>query len=48
MAGISNALNMAQRGTYRELQTIPPGGTWRARFSVQPSGFDRTEGQVAR
>jgi aldose 1-epimerase len=48
MAGISNALNMAQRGMYRELQTIAPGGTWRARFSIQPSGFDRTEGQAAR
>lgn len=39
MAAITNALNMAPRGQYRELQTIPPGGTWRERFWVRPSGF---------
>lgn len=39
MAAITNALNMAPRGQYTELQTIPPGGTWRERFWVRPSGF---------
>lgn len=39
MAAISNALNMAPRGQYGELQTIAPGGTWRERFWVRPSGF---------
>jgi hypothetical protein len=39
MAGITNALNMAHRGAYRELQTIPPGGTWRESFWISPSGF---------
>ncbi len=39
MAAISNALNMAHRGQYGELQTIPPGGTWRESFWVKPSGF---------
>ena len=48
MAGITNAVNMAQRGTYRELQTIEPGATWRARFSIRPSGFDRVEGPTER
>jgi aldose 1-epimerase len=48
MAGITNALNMAHRGTYGELHTIAAGGTWRARFWVRPSGFDRIEGQPAR
>ena len=41
MAAISNALNMAHRGQYGELQTIPPGGTWRESFWVRPSGFVR-------
>ena len=44
MAGITNALNMAHRGTYRELHTIAAGGTWRARFWIRPSGFERVEG----
>jgi aldose 1-epimerase len=48
MAGITNALNMAHRGTYRELQTIAQGGAWRERFWVRPSGFVRVEGQPAR
>jgi aldose 1-epimerase len=39
MASISNALNMAHKGTYKELQTIGPEGTWRASFWVRPSGF---------
>ncbi len=39
MAGITNALNLAHRGQYRELQTIAPGGTWRESFWVKPSGF---------
>ena len=39
MAGITNGLNMAHRGQYRELQTIPPRGTWRESFWVKPSGF---------
>ena len=39
MAAITNALNMAHRGEYAELQTIAPGGTWRESFWVKPSGF---------
>ena len=39
MAAISNALNMAHRGQYAELQTIAPGGIWRESFWVRPSGF---------
>ncbi len=42
MAAISNALNMAHRGQYGELQTIPPGGTWRESFWVKPSGFTKS------
>jgi aldose 1-epimerase len=39
MAAISNALNMAHRGQYQDLQTIPPGGTWQESFWVRPTGF---------
>jgi aldose 1-epimerase len=39
MAGITDALNLAQRGLYKELQHVPPGGTWRESFWVRPSGF---------
>ena len=39
MAGITNALNHAHRGVYRELQSVPPGGTWQESFWVKPSGF---------
>jgi aldose 1-epimerase len=39
MAAVTNALNLAHRGLYKELQSIPPGGTWRESFWVTPSGF---------
>jgi aldose 1-epimerase len=39
MAGITNALNLAHKGVYRELQSIPPGGKWQESFWVKPSGF---------
>jgi len=39
MAGISNALNLAHRGVYKELQYIQPGGTWQESFWIKPSGF---------
>ena len=41
MAAITNAMNMAHRGLYADLQTIPPGGTWEESFEVRPSGFTR-------
>jgi aldose 1-epimerase len=39
MVGITNALNLAQKGIYKDLQSIPPGGTWRESFWIRPSGF---------
>lgn len=39
MAGITNALNLAEKGMYNELQSIPPGGVWQESFWVRPSGF---------
>lgn len=39
MAGITNAVNMAHKGTYRELQSVAPGEVWRESFWVKPTGF---------
>jgi len=39
MAGITDAVNLAHRGLYKELQSIPPGGTWRESFWVRAGGF---------
>lgn len=39
MAGITDAVNLAQRGLYKELQSIAPNGTWRESFWVKPRGF---------
>jgi aldose 1-epimerase len=39
MAAITNALNLSQKGLYKELQSVPPGGTWRESFWISPRGF---------
>jgi len=39
MAGISNSMNLAQRGLYKELQSIEPGGFWEESFWVRPRGY---------
>ena len=39
MAGITNAMNLAQKGLYKELQSIAPGGSWQESFWVRPTGF---------
>lgn len=40
MAGPTNAINMAHKGRYRELQHVPPnGGVWEESFWVRPLGF---------
>ena len=39
MAAITNALNLTQKGLYKELQSIAPGGTWRESFWISPTGF---------
>jgi aldose 1-epimerase len=39
MSGVTNAFNLAQRGLYPQLQTVPPGGEWEESFSILPSGF---------
>jgi len=39
MAGITNALNLAQKGVYKELQTIPAGGSWEESFWITTKGY---------
>jgi aldose 1-epimerase len=39
MAGITDALNLAHKNLYRDLQSIPPGSTWTESFWIRPSGF---------
>jgi len=39
MVGITNSMNMAHKGTYKELQSVAPGGFWVESFWVRPSGF---------
>jgi aldose 1-epimerase len=38
MAGITDSMNLAQRGLYRELQSVAPGGIWEESFWVRASG----------
>ncbi len=39
MSAITDAFNLAHAGVYKELQSIPPGGTWRESFWIVPGGF---------
>jgi aldose 1-epimerase len=39
MAGITDAMNLAPKGLYKELQYIPSGGTWKESFWIKPTGF---------
>ncbi len=39
MTGPTNAFNLAHRGIYKELQTIPAGQTWQESYWIRPSGF---------
>ena len=39
MTGITDAMNLAHKGLYKDLQTVPPHQTWQETFWVRPSGF---------
>ena len=39
MAGITDAMNLAQKGLYKEQQYVAPGATWEESFWVHPTGF---------
>jgi aldose 1-epimerase len=39
MVAITNALNLAQKGVYKELQSISPGGSWEESFWITTKGY---------
>ncbi len=39
MVGITSSMNLAHKGLYKELQSVPPGGKWQESFWLRPSGF---------
>ncbi|CAN5669488.1 hypothetical protein BH24ACI4_BH24ACI4_20890 [soil metagenome] len=39
MVAITNALNLAQRGVYKELQSIPAEGSWEESFWITTKGY---------
>jgi aldose 1-epimerase len=39
MVAITNALNLAQSGVYKDLQSIPPGGSWEESFWITTKGY---------
>jgi galactose mutarotase-like enzyme len=39
MAGITNAMNLAHRGIYNDLQYIAAGESWEESFRITPEGF---------
>jgi aldose 1-epimerase len=41
MVGITNSMNLAHKGLYKELQSIPAGGTWEESFWIRATGFAR-------
>ena len=39
MAGVTNSMNLAHKGLYTELQSVPPNGSWEESFWIRPRGF---------
>src|SRR5690606_33246290 len=39
MVAITNALNLAHRGVYKELQSVEPGGSWEESFWITTKGY---------
>ena len=38
-AGITDSMNLAQKGLYKDLQSIEPGGHWEESFWIRPQGY---------
>jgi aldose 1-epimerase len=38
-AGITDSMNLAQKGLYRDLQSVPAGGHWEESFWIVPAGY---------
>ena len=36
---ITDSMNLAQKGPYKDLQYIAPGQSWEESFWIKPSGF---------
>lgn len=39
MTALNNGMNLAHRGIYKELQSVPPGASWEESFWVRPTGY---------
>ena len=39
MAGITNSMNLAHKGVYKDLQSIEPGGSWEESFWIETAGY---------
>jgi aldose 1-epimerase len=39
MVAITNALNLSHKGVYKELQSIPPNGSWEESFWITTKGY---------
>jgi aldose 1-epimerase len=39
MVGITDAINLAHKGVYKELQSVPAGGSWQESFWIRLEGF---------
>jgi aldose 1-epimerase len=39
MTAVTDAFNLAHAGIYKDLQSIPPGGTWKESFWIAGTGF---------
>jgi aldose 1-epimerase len=39
MVAITNALNLAHKGVYKELQSVPPNGSWEESFWITTRGY---------
>jgi len=39
MAAITNGMNLAHSGVYKDLQSVAPGAEWRESFWIKPTGF---------
>jgi aldose 1-epimerase len=39
MVGITDSMNLAHKGLYKDLQSITPGGFWQESFWIRPHGF---------
>jgi aldose 1-epimerase len=39
MAAITDALNLSEKGVYKDLQMIPPGGSWEESFWITTKGY---------